>query len=315
MLPSVEILIPVYNRRNLILKCVNSALNQTYSNVSVIVSDNHSSDGTWEKLSKIKDNKLKIFKNDNNIGLFENFNKLISYSRKDFSIFLCSDDWLDPYFIEKNLKFFFDHKDLVMVSSASIAFNEKSKKKLIANYLICKKYNFDEVLYDWFLTSFKSGINPFTYPSGIMLKGEVLRKNIFFDKSFGSPADIIFFLDIIKHGKVFFTDYLGANIFIHSNQAHKSFEQDGSLIHSQLKIINKYKTKLIEFNIYKTILIYSCIPVLKILIKNYFNKKSLILFKEYLISIEYKNIKFFYIRLIYSFIIRVYNFIKNNYRF
>jgi len=49
----ISILIPVYNRENLIEETVQSALNQTYKNLEVIIVDNKSTDSTWEVLQKL----------------------------------------------------------------------------------------------------------------------------------------------------------------------------------------------------------------------------------------------------------------------
>ena len=46
--PKVSILIPVYNRVDMIRDCIDSALSQDYLDLEVIVSDNCSTDGTWE---------------------------------------------------------------------------------------------------------------------------------------------------------------------------------------------------------------------------------------------------------------------------
>ena len=63
----VSILIQTYNRKKIVVKAIESALSQTYKNIEVIVSDNFSSDGTFEYLhSKYFENKklefIKILK-------------------------------------------------------------------------------------------------------------------------------------------------------------------------------------------------------------------------------------------------------------
>jgi glycosyltransferase involved in cell wall biosynthesis len=310
MIPSVEILIPVFNRKNLILKSVNSALSQTYENISVIVSDNCSSDGTWELLKKIDHPKLKLLRNNKNIGLFANFNELIKNSSKDFTILLCSDDWLEPNFVKKSLKYLTENKKNVMVSTYCRTINEALKIKLTSNYWPLGKYDFNQVIRGWFITCFKFGANPFAYPSGMVLRGDVLRKKIFFDSSIGSPADIVFFLDILKYGQVIFTEYLGANILFHSNQAHKSFQKNGSIINSQIKIIKKYEKILRKMRIYEEVLIFSYIPVIKITINDLFRKRARSIATNYIKNLRLDKINYLPIKILYAFNIRLINFIK-----
>jgi len=50
--PLVSILIPVYNREKLVQKAIESAINQTYKNIEVIVVDNKSTDKTYEVLKE-----------------------------------------------------------------------------------------------------------------------------------------------------------------------------------------------------------------------------------------------------------------------
>ena len=44
--PLVSICIPTYNGEIYIKECLNSAINQTYSNIEIIISDDNSSDST-----------------------------------------------------------------------------------------------------------------------------------------------------------------------------------------------------------------------------------------------------------------------------
>ena len=45
---TVSILVPVFNREELIGDCIQSALDQTFDDLEVVVVDNASTDGTWD---------------------------------------------------------------------------------------------------------------------------------------------------------------------------------------------------------------------------------------------------------------------------
>ena len=98
MTPKVSILIPVYNRKNYIAECVQSALDQTFTDFEVVVVDNASDDGTWDICQRIanKDQRIKIFRNDSNIGPVRNWQRCAQEARGVFSKFLFSDDTLEP---------------------------------------------------------------------------------------------------------------------------------------------------------------------------------------------------------------------------
>ncbi len=68
--PLVSICIPVYNRVSLIEETINSALNQTYANIEIIINDNQSTDGTWTLINTIAEKhktKIKVFQNEQNL--------------------------------------------------------------------------------------------------------------------------------------------------------------------------------------------------------------------------------------------------------
>jgi len=95
-MPLVSIMIPTYNRDRYIEKCISSALNQEYSNFEVIVSDNSSTDSTNEIIKKFfVDKRFKYFRNTENIGLFNNWIKLLyEFAKGEYGIFLPDDDYL-----------------------------------------------------------------------------------------------------------------------------------------------------------------------------------------------------------------------------
>lgn len=102
----VSILIPVYNRENLIEETVQSALNQTYKNIEIIIVDNKSTDNTWELLKKLasEDKRIKIFQNETNIGPVRNWKRCIDEANGTYGKILFSDDVMYPEFLEKTLE-------------------------------------------------------------------------------------------------------------------------------------------------------------------------------------------------------------------
>ena len=58
--PLVSICIPAYKCEKTIEKAVNSALNQTYKNIEIIIIDDNSPDNTFKILESIKDNRIHL---------------------------------------------------------------------------------------------------------------------------------------------------------------------------------------------------------------------------------------------------------------
>jgi glycosyltransferase involved in cell wall biosynthesis len=74
---------PVRNNESSVAKSIESICNQTFENFEFLIIDDFSSDSTYEIIKEYekKDNRLKIFKNTENIGLTKSLNKLISLSK------------------------------------------------------------------------------------------------------------------------------------------------------------------------------------------------------------------------------------------
>jgi glycosyltransferase involved in cell wall biosynthesis len=94
----VSIILPTYNRSELIKRCVNSVLNQTYGNWELIISDDGSRDETpavAEECTKL-DSRIKAIINKVNNGTPSNRNIGLSKSKGDLVFFIEDDLILLP---------------------------------------------------------------------------------------------------------------------------------------------------------------------------------------------------------------------------
>lgn len=99
----VSVVIPTYNRADLIERSVTSALSQTYEDVEVIVVDDASSDDTPTVLGAIADSRLRVVRHERNEGQCRARNRGVQEAKGRYVAFLDSDDeWL-PAKIERQL--------------------------------------------------------------------------------------------------------------------------------------------------------------------------------------------------------------------
>lgn len=103
--PLVSILIPAFNREREIEETVRSALAQTVRDIEVVVVDNASTDGTWAICERLaaEDGRLRLFRNDANIGPVNNWRRCVAEARAPVSKILFSDDRLEPAYLERTL--------------------------------------------------------------------------------------------------------------------------------------------------------------------------------------------------------------------
>jgi glycosyltransferase involved in cell wall biosynthesis len=120
--PLVSILIPVYNREKLVRRAIESAINQTYGNMEVILVDNKSTDKTYDVLKEFaaKYPNVKVYQNEENIGPVRNWKKCLEYSSGDFIKILFSDDWIEDTFVEKCMEILLAHDVVGFVFTATL---------------------------------------------------------------------------------------------------------------------------------------------------------------------------------------------------
>lgn len=94
----VSIIIPCYNYGRFLSEAIDSALNQTYKNIEIIVVDDGSTDDTDEVIARYKD-KIRYFKQSNK-GVCMARNKGIAMSKGDYIVMLDADDWLAHDYID-----------------------------------------------------------------------------------------------------------------------------------------------------------------------------------------------------------------------
>ena len=85
-----------YNRQDYIAEAIESVLASTYKNFELIISDDCSSDQTLEiaRGFALKDERIKVFVNEKNLGDYPNRNKAASYARGKYIQYIDSDDLL-----------------------------------------------------------------------------------------------------------------------------------------------------------------------------------------------------------------------------
>ena len=94
-------IIPVYNTKKYLERCIQSILKQSYQHYEILLIDDGSTDGSSEfcdSLSKI-DNRIKVFHQVNS-GVSTARNNGIKHGVGDYIIFVDSDDWLSLNYLE-----------------------------------------------------------------------------------------------------------------------------------------------------------------------------------------------------------------------
>lgn len=116
----VSIGLPTFNRATSLVRAVDSLLAQTYENFELVISDNASTDNT-EKICREyarNNNRIKYFRQEQNIGMVENYKFVLKKVSGDYFMMASDDDWWHPDFILKLKGALDDHKEYGIAMSS-----------------------------------------------------------------------------------------------------------------------------------------------------------------------------------------------------
>ena len=190
-----SIIIPVYNRKELIAECLNSLLAQTVESFEIIVIDDGSTDGTKDILKTFSAQKgISVLYNDNNRGPSYARNRGIKKSKGEFIALIDSDCIAENYWLEKLIRPFYQDPN-IMITTGKVS----GKKPSTYWQLVNKNETFIQA---------HSGYVQQAVGCNMALRRDFALRHAF-DERITSAAcedlDLCFFCIKEKH-KIFFTD-------------------------------------------------------------------------------------------------------------
>jgi len=285
MSPLVSIIIPTYNRSNLISGTLDSLIRQTYMNWECIIVDDGSSDDTDEKMEVYteRDKRFKYFHRPSehlpggngarNYGFLKSSGEYIQW--------FDSDDVMVPDFIAAKMEPFLENSDTDVVFSAFENVNEKGERTRIANQSFS-----GNILNDLVDGNVSFGPYSFMLRRDKVAKikyDETLRKNQdldFFFRFFTSLSDI----KIIHVKKILFT------VRSHSGSMTYRSEKDMSKMASIYKVYLMVLNYFVEQKHSKGISRYKyrCLNSLNIMLRNgyYLDATKRLLSFQYISTIQ-----------------------------
>lgn len=236
---NVTVAIPSYNRPDLIKLAIESVINQSVFPTLIIV-DNHSSDNNFNELLLLVNNyeeyNISIYRNEENLEMFGNFNRCLELCNTEWITFLCDDDILDNNCIKEFLRLDkTQNYDLVRFSSVS------SKASIVRKFIMklphVFRYKKIIKLSDNILSNKYSGV------LGVFYKVEKLRAIGSFDANRYPSSDyyvaILFsaYYKFLSYGRI-------AGIYNVGDNASLKIETLNSFIIQDCRIIIEFMGKI-----------------------------------------------------------------------
>lgn len=104
--PKISIAIPVFNGAAYIESCIDSILDQTFTDFELLVVDNASTDDTVARVSAYveRDSRVRLIRNPKNVGAAENYNIGFRNTHGEFVKWSACDDRISPNFLQDCLE-------------------------------------------------------------------------------------------------------------------------------------------------------------------------------------------------------------------
>jgi glycosyltransferase involved in cell wall biosynthesis len=235
---NLTIIIPTFNRANLLKRALDSIFEQNVKPSTIIISDNNSKDHTKEIVKSFKTHNIKIvyYRHQKNIGMLKNWEFSIGKVRTKYFSVLADDDYLLPNFIEKGLPQFTQNKNLGMWSGVTLI--EDSKYLVPSNLKAIHKFHNLDLL---------DRMSEHPASTATMISREKLNAVGGFRKKSASLADLSMMLRIASKFEIKITEdqvavYTGCSSF-DTNLYFKNWLPGYIDILKQIKVVNKQKKK------------------------------------------------------------------------
>ncbi len=118
--PKVSIVMSVYNGEDHLREALESILNQSFKDFEFIIIDDSSSDNSWAIITEYAelDQRIRLFKNENNIGLTKSLNKGLTLTQGKYIARQDADDISLPNRLQLQVDFLDAHPEVGALGSA-----------------------------------------------------------------------------------------------------------------------------------------------------------------------------------------------------
>ena len=209
----ISVIIPVYNSQDYLNECIDSVLNQTFSDFEVICVDDGSTDNSLGKLKSYGyDGRVKIISKSHG-GPGATRNVALDIAQGDYILFLDADDYLKSDAMERTYYFAVDNSlDLILFKT--INFNYETRTEFNSSYFDMKFlkesvgreiFNWKDVKNDLFDISVtatsklfkREVIQDIRFPEGI-----IFEDNVFFIKTIFNAERVYFYDEYLYYRRI-----------------------------------------------------------------------------------------------------------------
>ncbi len=133
--PKISVIVPVYNTAKYLDKCLDTLLNQTYSNLEIIIVEDCSKDNSKELLKSYeKYENIKIIYNEKNSGLSYSRNMGVRNATGEYIGFIDSDDYVELNYYETLMNSIKENNSEIAICDIKIVYEKTLMEQLSKCY-------------------------------------------------------------------------------------------------------------------------------------------------------------------------------------
>lgn len=231
--PTVSVVMPVYNRADLLPRAIDSILNQTYKDFEFIIIDDASTDASASIAQQYaqKDKRIKLFVNDANKGIAFSRNKGMEKAKGKYIAIMDSDDQALPFRLEKSIRILEENPNFDALSGTTINIEEKLSAQEIL------KWRAYTPIKNNFTISFIFN-NSFANASAIFKQNFVKEHLIRYNESYISAEDYDFWKQFVLNGGKLLTIHEPLTFvrkhFLNSEKYYEEMKKNSKKVHREL---------------------------------------------------------------------------------
>ena len=214
-IPAVSVIMATYNGARTIRSSIDSILSQTCRDLELIVADDGSTDGTVAILESIADPRLRILRNETNLGVVASRNRCFSHARARYVAMLDHDDLSAPTRLARQLAYLECHPATVLVGTDARVLDGGVLRRTIHPAVTTP------ALIAWLLQV----ANPLVCASVMFRAEAVARLGVFMRESYSYADDYEFYHRMAALGAIARLDSPLTIYRVHDSNAYKRHEQ------------------------------------------------------------------------------------------
>ena len=236
--PEVSVIITTFNRKKLLSETIYSIINQTFTDLEIIIVDNYSDYDFYQHVGTFNDKRIRPLQNKNNGIIAINRNYGIKKSKGQFISFCDDDDLWHPDKIQKQI---------IRLKSSTSKINFSMQKEFGNTSIFSKRFGINPFPFK-VKTSTKDLIKNNCIPlSSVLMDRTIIDKVGFFNEEdlFLAVEDNELWIRISKR---FDFDFLPEVLVRHRNHKNNFYDLSKNILDKRKAIISKHSNHEIDIN-------------------------------------------------------------------